>query len=138
MKEKNSLIQTTGILIATILVIFILSFLFSAIFPERMGRHMILFFEQFIAFKIIISSVNSVLLIYLIYNYVFLYNEIKSQFSLGLIVMALALFAFSISDNPLFHLAFGLSGPGGLGAFTIIPSLFTLVAVIVLIKLSRE
>ncbi len=137
MKSKN-LMQTAGVLIAAVLLIFVLSFFLNAVFPERMGRGMFLFFEKFIMFKVILSSINAFLLIYLIYNYVSVYNEIKSQFSLGLIVIALALFAYAITDNPFFHLIFGLRGPAGLGAFNIIPSLFTLIAVLVLIYLSRK
>jgi len=138
MKEKNSaLVQTAGVLIGMFVFILIFSFLLNLFFPERMGRKMFFFFEQFILFKAILSTINSVLLVYLIYNYVSFYNEIKSQFSLGLIVMSLALFAFSVSDNPLFTLFFGLKGPGA-GVFTIIPSIFTLIAVVVLIYLSRK
>jgi len=138
MKGKNSaLLQTAGVLFATFIFIFVLSFLLDLILPGRMNPRMFLFFEQFIMFKAILSLINTVLLAYLIYNYVSLYNEVKSQFSLGLIVMSLALFSFSISDSPLFQLLFGLRG-SGMGAFTIIPSIFTLVAVIILIYLSRK
>ncbi len=136
-KKGSAAIQTFAVLIGTVIFIFVLSFLSSLFFPDGRGMRMIGFFEQFILFKAILSTVNSVLLIYLIYNYVSFYNEIKSQFSLGLIVMSLALFAFSISDNPLFPFLFGLRG-AGMGAFTIIPSIFTLIAVIVLIYLSRK
>ncbi len=138
MNKKNSaLFQTTGLLAATIFFIFVLSFLFGFIFPQPRPGRMFFFFEEYLMFKAIISSVNTVLLVYLIYNYVSLYNEVKSKFSLGLIGIALALFAYSISDNPLFLLLFGLKG-AGMGFFTVIPSVFTLIAVLVLIYLSRE
>lgn len=133
---KSNLVLTAGILIATFIFIYALSFLSYLFMPQR-PFGMRGFFEDFILIKTFISSVNVVLLVYLIYNYVSLYNEVKSQFSLGLIVMSLALFAFSISDNPLFTLAFGLRG-AGMGALTIIPSIFTLIAVLVLIYLSRK
>jgi hypothetical protein len=135
--KGNALVQTAGVLVGLFIVIFVLSVLINLFFPERMGRGMFLFFEQFIMFKAIISSINSILLVYLIYNYITFYNEIKSQFSLGLIIIAVALLAYSITDNPLFPFLFGFRG-GGLGAFAMIPSIFTLVAVLVLIYLSRK
>jgi len=141
MKEKNALLYTAGVLIATFVFIFVLSFLLNMIFPDgrMLGRSFEFreFMEDFLMVKTFISVVNAVLLIYLIYSYVSFYNEIKSQFSLGLIVMALALFAYTISDNPLFQMFFGLRG-AGLGPFNIIPSMFTLIAVLVLIYLSRK
>ena len=135
--NKSDLVLTAGVLIATFAFIYVLSFLSYFFMPQRpMGMRG--FFEDFILIKTLLSTVNVILLVYLIHNYVSLYNEVKSQFSLGLIIMSLALFAFSVTDNPLFHLFFGLRGPGGLGAFTIIPSIFTLIAVLVLIYLSRK
>ncbi|PIN98939.1 MAG: hypothetical protein COT90_02020 [Candidatus Diapherotrites archaeon CG10_big_fil_rev_8_21_14_0_10_31_34] len=134
--NKSNLILTAGVLIATFVFIYVLSFLSYYFMPQRpMGMRA--FFEDFILIKTVIFSVNTVLLVYLIYNYVSLYNEVKSQFSLGLITMSLALFSFAVTDNPLFPLLFGLRG-AGMGALTIIPSLFTLVAVLVLIYLSRK
>lgn len=138
--NKSNLILTAGVLIATFAFIYLLSFLLHSFMPVKpMGmRGIKTFFEDFILIKAFISTLNTILLVYLIHNYVSLYNEVKSQFSLGLIVMSLALFSFSVTDNPLFHLAFGLRGGPGMGAFTIIPSIFTLVAVLVLIYLSRN
>ncbi len=139
MKEKNALIQTAGVLIATFVFIYILSFLLHYFMPGKPDGMMRMkaFYEDFMMIKTFISVVNTVLLIYLIHTYVSFYSEIKSQFSLGLVVMSLALFSFSISDNPLFHSLFGLKG-AGMGAFTIIPSIFTLIAVLVLIYLSKK
>ena len=87
--------------------------------------------------KMILASVNSILLIILLAIYVGIYRKTGSRFSVGLIVFSIALLLFSVTSNPLiFRLAgFYLSG---LGPFTILPDLFTCVASAILLYLSRE
>jgi len=87
--------------------------------------------------KVIISSLTLLLLVYLLYNYLEIYNKVKSEFSLGLIIMVLALFAYAITDNPLIHLLFGFRG-AGLGPFSLMPSIFALISALVLVYLSRK
>ena len=95
------------------------------------------FRELFQLINFLLTSVNILLLAYLLYNYVSVYLQVKSNFSLGLIVLASALLAHSISANPVIAMLFGFRGTG-LGPFTIIPSFFTLIAAIVLVHLSKQ
>jgi hypothetical protein len=60
--------------------------------------------------NMILTTVNALLLIYLLYNYLSIYLQVKSKFSLGLIVIASALFAHSISANPVISQLFGFRG----------------------------
>src|SRR3989344_9232011 len=77
-------------------------------------------------FAILLSTLNIILLGYLLAKYLEVYFEAKSEFTLGLIAIVVAMIAHSITSNPLFYfnLGFGaMSGP-----FAFIPSIFTLAA----------
>ena len=95
------------------------------------------FREDFGLIGTVLSSINIILLSYLLFNYLSVYFQVKSNFTLGLAITGSALLAHSIASNPLIHNFFGFRG-FGLGPFTIIPSLFTLITVGVLIYLSRQ
>lgn len=142
-KNSKTIIYAAGIFILLVLSIVLLSLLIELFSPnikfgDRFGFEQgIEFRETFEFWKLILTTVNIILLGYLLYNYISIYHAVKSQFSLGLIVIASALLAHSISASPIISLFFGFRG-SGLGPFTIIPSLFTLVASIVLIYLSRQ
>jgi len=86
--------------------------------------------------KTITSIVNSVLLLYLLLVYYGIYSNTKSQFSLGLMVMSVALITFTVSSSPLFHWMFNRRLL--FGVFNFIPDMFTTVAAVVLIYLSRQ
>ncbi|MDQ1280849.1 MAG: hypothetical protein QG670_2112 [Thermoproteota archaeon] len=87
--------------------------------------------------KAILTSLNAILLLILLVTYVEVYRKTESKFSIGLIIFTLALLLYAISDNPLLH---GLAGfrASGLGPFTILPDIFTLVASAVLLYLSQQ
>jgi hypothetical protein len=91
----------------------------------------------FTTVKTLISFVNITLILWLLSVYITLYKEIKSRFTLGLILLMLVLFLYALSSNPLLHFYFGFYSRG-LGPFTVIPDLFTAVALIVLVYLSNE
>lgn len=135
-KTKNPMTITLTVIafviIATILMVSMINYYYT---PGQ--RKSMMINEELNFFKTIISTINSFLLIYLIYNYATIYSELKSNFSLGLIAMASALFAQSLTANPLLTQIFGFRG-AGLGPFTIIPSIFTLIATIILIYLLKE
>jgi len=131
-----------------IVAILVLAIVFSTLFVDTLtptvkfkhGRGIIEaleFRENFQFMNLLLTTMNGILLIYLLYNYVSIYLRLHSNFSLGLIIIASALLAHSISANPLIAQLFGFRG-SGLGPFTIIPSFFTLIAALVLIYLSRQ
>ncbi len=93
--------------------------------------------EIYYTAKIILSSVNSILLLTLLVTYLDVYNDIRSEFSLGLIIFSLALLLYSVTSNPLLSSYFGYAGYG-LGPFAMLPDLFTLMASSILIYLSLK
>lgn len=139
--KTNPFVSTLTILFGIIAVILVLTLLVDSLFPSpgtRMGLRMnFQVFAGLLLLNVFITTINSILLAFLLYTYVSVYRQVKSTFSLGLIVTAGALFAHSLTSNPLLQVFFGFRG-SGLGPFTIIPSLFTLVAAGVLIYLSRK
>lgn len=143
LKSSKPALYVLGIFVLLVLSIVVLSiFMESQVPAPTFGKRFdfersIEFREAFEFWSAIITTINVVLLVYLLYNYVSIYTHLKSQFSLGLIVIASALLAHSISASPFISNLFGFRG-SGLGPFTIIPSLFTLVASLVLIHLSRQ
>ena len=87
--------------------------------------------------KIVLSSVNTVLLTIVLVIYIGIYQKTTSQFSLGLIIFTIALILYSFSSNPLLQL-FGGFRISGLGPFTMLPDLFTCIASAILLYLSRQ
>ena len=150
--EKKAVVYVTGIILVLIFGIALFSVLIDSTLPSyKPGREWTendfnSFTENFKnrpqrddfgLFATVISSVNAILFAYLLFNYLSVYFSIKSNFSLGLVVMGGAFLAQSIASNPFVHLFFGFKALG-LGPFTIIPTLFTLIIAIVLVFLSRQ
>jgi hypothetical protein len=95
-----------------------------------------LLIQNFLIPTMIITSISTMLLIYLINNYVAVYLKTKSEFSIGLLIFSIALLVQALTTNPLIKLLFEFKGP--MGFFDLIPSVFTLIAVIVLVYLSKK
>lgn len=87
--------------------------------------------------KIMLTTVNLVLLTVLLILYADIYHKTGSSFSLGLMIFAVALLLYTITENPVVH---GVAGfkVSGLGPFTILPDFFTCVASAILLYLSRQ
>ncbi len=94
-------------------------------------------FPYLILAKVILSSVNSILLVILLTIYIGIYNKTGSQFSIGLVVFSTALFLYSLTSNPLIQRLAGFR-LSGLGPFTMLPDLFTCIASAILLYLSRQ
>ena len=93
--------------------------------------------ETMVKGKIVLSSINIILYTYITLFYVSLYRENKSSFSLSLVGLSVVLLVYSISSNPLLYLYIGRIEPIWLSAFDFIPDLFSTVAAIILLYLSR-
>ena len=93
--------------------------------------------EIYYTTKAVLSSVNAILLFGLLITYLQIYEEIKSEFSLGLIIFSLALLLYAVTSNPLLYGSFGYSGYG-LGPFAMLPDLFTLIASAILLYISMK
>ena len=86
--------------------------------------------------RTVTSVINSLLLSYLLYIYIGIYRKIRSHFTLCLVIMAVALLLFSLSSTPLIQWALG--DWKLFGVFNFFPDVFTTLAAIVLIYLSRQ
>ena len=131
------------ILVAIILSMLLLKEALNALIPTLpfglhiIPRELIEFLETIQWVNLFLTTLNGIILTYLLYTYVKIYQEIRSQFSLGLIALASALLAHTISANPIVAILFGFHSTG-LGPFAVIPSIFTLFAALVLLHLSRQ
>ncbi|MDQ1279698.1 MAG: hypothetical protein QG670_960 [Thermoproteota archaeon] len=95
-----------------------------------------LFPYLFIA-KIILSSANFILLTIVLVIYIGIYQKTKSQFSLGLVIFTIALLLYSFTSNPIMQ-GFGGFRVSGLGPFIMLPDLFSCIASVILLYLSRQ
>ena len=94
-------------------------------------------FEFFYIAQTVISTLNVVLLIFLLTTYIDIYRHTRSQFTLGLIIFSIVFLLKTITANPLFIRAFGFMA-FGLGPFALLPELFELAALLVLLYLSAK
>lgn len=89
--------------------------------------------------KILISAVNTILLVYLFANYLDMYRTTKSSFTLGLVFLSAALLSYSLFTNPmLLSITSGDSGLQIIQYFNFLPDLLTTMASTILIYLSRQ
>ncbi len=123
----------SGIAIAmVVVVIWIIAQFFGLTASHHQAMHDIVYPQL----AMWLSTLNIILLGYLLAKYLEVYFEAKSEFTLGLIALVAAMIAHSITSNPLFYfnLGFGaMSGP-----FAFIPSIFTLAASLILIYLVKQ
>lgn len=91
--------------------------------------------ELFYIARTIISAVNITLLVVLIVTYATLYVKTRSEFTIGLLIFAIAFLIKDLTANPFVIRAFGYR-LSGLGPFALLPDLFELVALSVLLYLS--
>lgn len=83
-----------------------------------------------------ISSTMLILSIYLIYIYLKDYFELKSRFTLGILLVVISFMLFAITSNPLLHALLGIYGNPGL--FTLIPILFATISLGILAWISSS
>jgi len=84
-----------------------------------------------------VASINMLIASILIILYFQVYKKVKSEFTLGLIIMMFSLLLYAIFANPLTHSIFGFRA-FGLGAFSIIPHVFATIAMSILLYLSLK
>ncbi|MEM3602803.1 MAG: hypothetical protein QXN87_09055 [Candidatus Bathyarchaeia archaeon] len=85
--------------------------------------------------KTVVSTMNLVLLAFLLVIYIDIYRKTRSEFTLGLIIFSAALLLYAFASNPMVIWAFGFQ-PLGLGPFALLPDLFAFAALLVLLYLS--
>ena len=84
-----------------------------------------------------VATVNLVIGAALIMLYLEVYREVKSDFTVGLIMVTLSLMLYALFSNPLVHSVFGFRA-FGLGPFAMIPNFFAMVAMSTLLYLSLK
>ena len=91
--------------------------------------------ELYYIARTVFSTINIVLTLILIANYVSIYLKTKSEFTIGLSLFALFLLIKDITWSPF---VIGLAGFGifGLGPFAFLPDLFEMAALLILFYLS--
>jgi hypothetical protein len=105
--------------------------------PEQL-RELSNFMALYFKGRAIISSINTILLLYLLIQYIGIYRSTKSNFTLGLILFSFSLLLFSISSNPGITWLTGFQRGNVLQSMNFIPDIFTTIASILLIYLSRQ
>jgi hypothetical protein len=132
---KETPLFSLGISVLTTIILLVIVTIVGSVTGQPMQGPkytMLRFFEQ----NIIINSLASIILILVMSNYFSIYFKTKAKFSLGLIAMSIALMVPTLTSNPIIQYFFGFREPSGL--FSLISSIFTLFAAIVLLYLSRE
>jgi hypothetical protein len=100
---------------------------------KRFEKHI----ENYITFRIVISSINMILYGYILYLYTQLYRETSSKFSLGLILLSGALLIYSFTSNPMILQLYRGTEPIWFGIFNFIPDIFASLAAFIMIYLTR-
>jgi hypothetical protein len=93
--------------------------------------------DSFIHAKSAMTMINMMLSVALIALYVKIYRETKAQFTMGLIFVMLALFLYAMMSNPMIPMLFGYR-IFGVGLFSILPDIFTTLALSILIYLTMK
>lgn len=121
------------LVLAALLVFFAMS---SSLVIQQAGMHKgMWFYSEFFEHRIFLSAVNSLLLLLLLATYFKIFLEMKSEYAIGMIVFASLLLFYSLSSNPLIPLYFGIRGMG-LGVFSLISTVLSMLASVVLLYLA--
>ena len=92
----------------------------------------------FLNIKAMITLGNLIFLFYLLFIYSKNYKEIKSKFSLGLIVFITLLIVQTFTSNPFIYQLWGFRHMEAFGLSMIMPDLFEFVALLILLYISRS
>ncbi len=98
---------------------------------RRAGEH-----EIYYTVKAVLSSINAFLLVILSSIYLKVYRETGLEFSFGLVIFSVALLLYALVSNPLIVRFAGFRG-SGLGPFAMLPDLFTCIASLTLLYISK-
>ena len=63
--------------------------------------------ELFYTVKTVLSTINATLLVFLLVTYVDIYKKLKSEFTIGLIILSMILLLHALVSNPLMQSIFG-------------------------------
>jgi hypothetical protein len=89
--------------------------------------------EAVLRIKLFVTTLNVVILLALLWNYVAVYRDMPNRFTLSLLLVTAALLLYAVSSNPLLPLLLGFRHGTTLGPFVFIPDVFASVAAVVLL-----
>jgi len=92
--------------------------------------------ENYMMFVNIITLSMLLLSIYLIFIYLKDYLELKSKFTLGILLAVVSFMLFAITSNPTLHQFFGIYGKTGV--FMLIPYIFATISLAILAWISSK
>lgn len=100
---------------------------------EEFGR----MYAVYIKGRTIITLITTPLLLYLLVTYIRIYRDTSSNFSLYLVLLSSVLLLYVIMSNPILIWLSGFRQPIG-QVFNFLPDVFTSIASIILIYLSKQ
>lgn len=124
--NRNKEIAALGagaILTAITSVIFAQNAIFS---PNRALKTVILL-------KVFFTSLNVVLLLGLMANYLQIYSSLKTSLSRSLVIFSGALILYAITSSPLIHVLAGFEIIS-VGPFTFLPDIFVTIATVIILR----
>lgn len=127
-------------ILAAIWAVFTLNNISSAPFPFRpipQPEFNPADLEFYYIARIVVSTINIALLVFLIATYATIYSKTKSEFTIGLLIFATVFLLKDLTASPFVTGAFGFR-PSGLGPFALLPDLFEFAALSVLLYLSAK
>lgn len=89
--------------------------------------------ETVIRIKLFVTTLNAVVLLALLWNYVSVYRDMPNRFTLSLLLFTVALLLYAVSSNPLLPILMGFQHGATLGPFVFLPDIFASIAAIVLL-----
>ncbi|MFA6319599.1 MAG: hypothetical protein WC108_03140 [Bacteroidales bacterium] len=131
----SSLIITALIILASLILVYLsgLALGLSYFDMDTTGK---MINQSFLFERIIINSIASILIAVVLNTYISIYLKTKSNFSLGLVIIAGSLFIQTLTANPFLLDLFNFRLVGS-GLFSLVSSITTLIAIIALLYLSR-
>ncbi len=142
MKEKKNNHSGMAALLGTAAIV-VLGIALIYATPFVIPRHGYEGVPLVLVLKNLFSLASILLLVYLVYAYLRSYLEIKSEFTLGLVFFLASLMLFIFATSPLLIYLLELAGGGpmmmgGVGVFSVIPLVFSTLALAILAYLSTK
>jgi hypothetical protein len=92
--------------------------------------------NSYLTLRLVLSIVNTLLVVYLLFVYMRNYLMLKSNFTLGLVAFLFSFLLYALSSIPVVHGIFGPLGIGGV--FSFVPMLFSAIGLLIFAKVGSE
>lgn len=139
-EENNSTFRAFGWTILAVLFAIAIFIIVDAAFPVRQwgppDPGAVDIMQYLFPVHLAISSLMLLFSLYLLFTYIKDYLQLKSRFTLGLLIAVFSFMLFAISANPVLHVFLGVYGNKGL--FSLIPYLFATISLAILVWVSSK